>query len=204
MYNIANVEFLTLSNNHLKAVPVGLELLKKLKYLDLSFQYWYSFQLNFGNKTNIEVLALDGLAIKKLDSYCQIAYIEENTFHGLTDLLLLDLSNNKNLKQIFSDTFLHLASLAKVFIRNNPLLNNSIGALKFKNILTLDLSNCSLTSFPGTISVIGIIENLNLYSNAINKLESGNFNFKIKNLNLSHNRFETMNSEMGDILSKLQ
>ncbi|KAF4522339.1 hypothetical protein B566_EDAN011059, partial [Ephemera danica] len=134
---------------------------------------------------------------------CQIVTIEENTFHGLKYLSFLDLSDNNNLKRIFSDTFLHLASPASLFIANNPQLNNSLGSLNFQNISFLDMSNCSLTSFPGTISIIDAVNILNLSSNAINQLEKENFNFKIMNLNISYNTLKTVNSEMADILSKL-
>ncbi|KAF4522340.1 hypothetical protein B566_EDAN011060, partial [Ephemera danica] len=216
--NFINVEEMDLSYNRLKNVPTGLEKLSKLKYLDLSYQHSSEFDINFSNIMNIEMLVLNGLPITKLINTsfscvpkiislhlrsCQIVAIEENTFHDLKYLSFLDISDNTKLKQIFSDTFLHLASPASLLIANNPQMNNSLGSLNFKNISFLDMSNCSFTSFPGTISIIDSVFILDLSSNAINLLENENFNPKIRSLNISYNRFETVNYEMADILSKL-
>ncbi|KAF4520264.1 hypothetical protein B566_EDAN010730 [Ephemera danica] len=216
---IKNIEVIDLSHNFLNTIPTGFEVLEKLKVLNLSHQRTDSFSLNFNHPSSIERLELDNLPITKLKRTnfswlpklqylsfrsSKIVSIDENTFHDSKHLSYLDLSNNKNLKQIFPDTFLHVPSSASIILANNPQISYSL-TFNFKRITMLDLSNCDLTSLPQFM--FGIIEYLNLRQNAIEKWTNdysfSNENYKILRLNISYNRIATVNSEMTRTLTQL-
>ncbi|XP_030071490.1 transforming growth factor beta activator LRRC33 [Microcaecilia unicolor] len=156
---LPNLQFLNLSTNRLKRMPSQFFThLDSITTVDLSHN-----QLNlcpqknragdricidFRNITSLRHLYLAG---------CDLEPVFDHAFRG-TSLTKLDLSSNKRAllrgMHPLQDLALTLQSLS---LRNNGLSNSAKADFsKFQNLLALDLSRNTLTSFPSTLNSLAL------------------------------------------------
>lgn len=117
-------------------------------------------------------LKLDLINLQRLYlSKCELLVIEEGTFKGLTNLVELDLSENK-FEFVPTDAFIDTPSLMRLSLNLNPvttLKRSSFSQLSFLN--TLELSNCKISQVEeGAFQGLHSLEWLHLDGNKLNSI----------------------------------
>ncbi len=125
-----NLEYLSLKNDHLTNLPVGLGNLKKLKVLDLSGNDFKILPQSFSSLENLTELFLNDE--KKMDIDKGLLVIE-----NLPNLKILHLEND-NLK-IIPKNLLHFKNLETLYLNNNKFKQPLIDLKLLKNLNYLDL-----------------------------------------------------------------
>nr|AVK72342.1 slit1 protein [Meara stichopi] len=101
-----------MQHNMIQAIPLELNSLNQLVFLDLSHNYITKvFSGSISNLPNLTTIIL---------SDNKITCIEPGAFHGLYALKILVLNNN-NISAVSDESFRHLTSLTHLAINNNPL-----------------------------------------------------------------------------------
>ena len=107
-------------------------------------------------------------SLKKLDlSDNDINTLNDTTFRGLTRLESLDLKTN-NIRTISKGTFHRLKHLTNINLRSNPVSNVDRMFIHNKNLVTLNLMDVHLRSFP--IHLPESLQNLCLGYNNISSI----------------------------------
>lgn len=102
---------------------------------------------------------------------CRIGQIDDVAFHGLTNLIELDLSHNL-LTSIPSGTFHDIPFLRDLIISNNPIQKIETFAFQaLHGLVKLDVSNCELqTISPNAFDGIDMLESLKINGNRLTEL----------------------------------
>ncbi|CAH0559944.1 unnamed protein product [Brassicogethes aeneus] len=102
---------------------------------------------------------------------CRIGQIDDIAFHGLTNLIELDLSHNL-LTAIPSGTFHDIPFLRDLIISNNPIQKIDTFAFQaLHGLVKLDVSNCELqTISPNAFDGIDMLESLKINGNRLTEL----------------------------------
>ncbi|XP_059654454.1 disease resistance protein RPV1-like [Cornus florida] len=148
------------------------QVLCKLKYLNLSHSYLLMKTLDFTGLTGLEKLLLTD---------CTKLVEVHQSIERLEDLIVLDLNNCKNLKKIPQSIFM-LKSLAHfnisgcsklewpAFFRRSP-PESSFSSLQLSSsIRKLSMENCNITNVPSEIGSLVSLESLNLSRNKFSNL----------------------------------
>lgn len=126
----SNLEYLSLKNDHLKEIPVGIGNLKNLKTLDLSGNDFKVLPNSFSNLTNLRELYLNDE--KKMDVNQSLIVLKD-----LPRLSILHLEND-NLKSIPSNIFL-MRNLEALYLNDNRISSIPQELKKLDNLKYLDL-----------------------------------------------------------------
>jgi Leucine-rich repeat (LRR) protein len=127
--NFPNLTYLSLKNDHLKELPVGIESLTNLKVLDLSGNDFKVLPTAFSNLTNLEELFLND------DKYFQL---KKNilTLSKLPNLKSLHLEND-GLK-VLPKKISMLINLESLYLNNNRFKNLPQELMNLENLKYLD------------------------------------------------------------------
>nr|MBK9653711.1 leucine-rich repeat domain-containing protein [Bacteroidota bacterium] len=125
-----NLEYLSLKNDHLKVIPLGLGNLKKLSVLDLSGNDFQVLPPSFSNLENLTELFLNDE--KKIDFNTSLMIISK-----LPNLRILHLEND-NLKSM-PQSLLSFSHLEKLYLNNNKFKQTPLEVVGLKNLKYLDL-----------------------------------------------------------------
>ena len=148
----SHLEYLSLKNDHLKQIPVGLGSLKMLKVLDLSGNDFKTLPLSFGNLINLQELYLNN--DKQLQLGKSIAVLSQ-----LPKLKYLHLEND-NLQNLPSNMF-KLEHIESLYLNNNKFKRVPTQIQGIKTLKFLDLHD-------------------NRYKPRLPKFQDQNFGFIIK------------------------
>ena len=160
-----NLEYLSLKNNHLKAIPFGLGSLKKLTVLDLSGNDFKVLPQSFSNLKNLTELYLNDekkidfnkslLTIAKLPNL-RILQLKNDHLKVLPSelgrlkkLSVLDLSGNDF--KVLPKSFSNLKNLTELFLNDEKKIDFNSSLLtvaKLPNLRILHLENDNLESIP--------------------------------------------------------
>ncbi|CAH1972976.1 unnamed protein product [Acanthoscelides obtectus] len=104
-------------------------------------------------------------------SRCKVSYIQSKAFNGLTNLVELDLSENK-LIEVSPASFEGCGSLMKLYLHSNPIKTLQKDVFSHLPLLnTLDLSSCAISSIaPEAFRGLFSLEWLNLGMNKLSTL----------------------------------
>ncbi len=194
--SLRNLEVLNLSDNQLTgAVPYSVTALPKLKELRLNRnQLTVLPDTTFSDTLILEVLdvsanRLDGRVpdwVLSIDSL-RVLDLSDNSYdtldfkHGLSNLLVFDISNN-SLEEIILEDF--LVEDAETSLRSLQILDMSDngfggsvppGINKLTNLRELDLSDNALTEIFPAIDSLSRLETLNLSRNQLDSISAGSW-----------------------------
>lgn len=166
-------------------------------------------ELDLGNcdvddtKLSILIPLLEHMKITKLDLHSNKITMIPETIPNLKDLILLDLSHNRNIRT-FPESLTGLEKLEelRMFCCNLTSLSKTIGTLK--NLTCLNVSSNQISVLPKTIGMLINLKHLNLYNNNIQELpeEIGNLE-QLQSFNLSFNLLKCLPDNIGQ-LTKLE
>ncbi|XP_037867203.1 uncharacterized protein LOC119628334 [Bombyx mori] len=213
-HGVHDLYAVNLSNNNLKSLhPETFANNKKLLLLTLS-----NNPLKFP-AAGSENYFLNASSVQELDvSYCNMQYITANTFKNMPGLMYLNVAGN-NLSDMDPDTFKKLLDLEELDLRNNHikslpddifsentelatlhLLKNPIDTvygLQISDLLTLNAGQTNIKFVgPSMFNGMGLIANLNLSGNSIEKIHNQAFHklVELNYLDLSYNNLDYMSS----------
>ncbi|MHA1729625.1 MAG: leucine-rich repeat domain-containing protein [Promethearchaeota archaeon] len=190
----------------LNTLPASLQVLKKLRILDLSSNgmtsTWQINQLGqqtnpglnllpewFGNLTSLEELNL---------SWNKLSSLPES-FGNLKSLRILHLYKN-NLRTLPA-SFGSLHNLQNLYLSQNQLthLPETIGNLK--NLQELDLQNNKITSLPGSFGNLLLLQRLSLAQNKIKILPELDQLFYLENFSIRENELKLLHDSFSKLVS---
>jgi Leucine-rich repeat (LRR) protein len=171
--------------------------------------------------TNIHDLDLSHNAISTVKSFDfrisdqlllgdnHIIRIEDEAFSNLTDLNILDLSNNRlrGLIGFNAKTFVGLNNLLSLSLQGNPLgvVRDEVFLFSnLANLTTLNLSHCDISVIgEHAIQLLGQLTSLDLSWNVMTSLPAEVFDglIRLRSLNLQHNQILIIGEEFGNLIS---
>lgn len=185
LFDLEELTTLDLSHNNLDAVPEGLEKVRSLLVLNLS------------NNQYVYLLNNDPSLTHCFPNF-RIEAIPSALFIHLTDLLFLDLSDNR-LETLPPQTR-RLANLQTLILSNNPLELFQLRQLpSLQNLEVLHMRNTqrNLHNFPTSLDSLSNLCELDLSQNNLPKIPDCVYNVpNLKRLNLSDNEITELSNSM--------
>ena len=188
IFNIANLQTLTLYDNQLTSLPNEIGNLTNLETLILNNNQLTSLPNEIGNLTNLKTLILSGNQLTALP----------RNFSNLTALSQLNLNNNR--LTILPDAIGNLTNLTNLFLYRNRLttLPESIGNLE--SLVDLNLRENQLTTLPPSIGNLTNLGNLYLNQNQLTTLPPSIGNLtNLGNFYLSDNQLTYLPDTIGNL-----
>ncbi|BAO49378.1 leucine rich repeat gene family protein [Alphaentomopoxvirus acuprea] len=174
--NLKHLNYLSLAHNSISVIhPYAFKTNTKLYSLVLSHNPFISSTFIYPLVSNIRTLDL---------SYCNITSLNNYFFYYLTNLIILNLSNNK-ITQIY-DISLYTTRLVNLNLAYNPLITlDNIP----DTIVNLIASNCNINTFD---KYFKNLKYLDLYGNNITNIDTDQFR-KYKDLNTFYFQYNDTN-----------
>lgn len=215
IWQLTELESLTIINRNLGHIAEGIGQLKQLKYLNIQSKL-AEFPVGI---TQLHQLAELKLFISNDDFFntvpaevAQLTQLKELTFTSLSGSFPVNFCHIASLERIdlgysnfedFPEEITKLENLKALKLNFNENLNLSglFGKLhKISSLKTLDLSFCKLNILPNEIALLDQVEQLNLSGCHLHSLPAHIEDMvSLKYLDLSHNQID----ELPDILHKL-
>jgi Leucine-rich repeat (LRR) protein len=196
--NLTSLKSLNIKENQLAAINFGLNSMKILTYLDISYNRLINIKkFSFINLNNLKTLNL---------SHNYLDDMSENYFPGLINLALLDLSFN-SFKYLNRNFFNHLDSLETLFLNNNGL--KTLETHSFVSLVKLKCLNLGSNEMYnlGEETIFFNLFNLNELSlnwNRLNSCPKLIFLRNLESIDLSYNQIEFVDENYFNFSSNLK
>jgi len=188
VWELTDLEELSLANNKLKTISPAIAKLTKLKRLAIEYNLFEGFPEAVCKLEQLQVLFV---------SACQLSVLP-SSFASLRNLLELDLEYNTF--EQFPEVICELRSLRELWLGGNKLASLPRSFANLRELRLLELSVNRFTEFPQVVCELPNLENLSMWRNQLSELPLAITKLvRLKYLNLNRNSFTSFPLFLGDL-----